>query len=141
MVAMWTAIETLAGDLWTAAVNAHPSELAKLKGSRHRISRKASEKADMKAPSPSPSAGRDEKLVGLSSLLRVSSGTCDLRKLMGKLLREKCDFSTLGGIREAYSVAFNEGVHPDGIDAALGDGSFRRSANTVRKSARTSTPV
>jgi hypothetical protein len=37
IVGMWTAFESLAGDLWVAALDAHPAGLANLAGNRKRI--------------------------------------------------------------------------------------------------------
>jgi hypothetical protein len=37
VIGCWTVVETLAGDLWEAALNSHPGTLIKLRGNRSRI--------------------------------------------------------------------------------------------------------
>jgi hypothetical protein len=81
IVTSWTAFETLAGDLWEAALNSHPHGLSELKG----------EKA------------QGEKTVQISLLRKYSF---DVSKRMGTLLKEKRNFDGLEGFREYYKLAF-----------------------------------
>jgi hypothetical protein len=81
VVNSWTAFETLAGDLWEAALNSHPHGLSELKG----------EKA------------QGEKTVPIGLLQKYSF---DVSKQMGTLLKEKRTFDRLEHIRENYELAF-----------------------------------
>jgi hypothetical protein len=44
----WTAIETMIGDLWEAALNTHPEILAALNGTRKNANYRLSERAENK---------------------------------------------------------------------------------------------
>jgi hypothetical protein len=91
LILCWTAFETLAGDLWEAAVNAHPQILASLYS-----------KSDAKGPG---------KSLPMSYLERHKY---DIKGRMGTILREhRCNFQKLDGIIEAYRLAF-----PDTSDLA-----------------------
>jgi hypothetical protein len=107
----WTAIETMAGDLWEAALNAHPAGLSNLGGQANRL-RKTNR------PSALGSSGErlDSKLVPLSL---IQMNKFDLRQKMGTILKERFGFSRLEGIREAYASAFHR--NNSQIDAALSD--------------------
>lgn len=109
LTGMWTAFESLAGDLWTCAVNAHPQVLAKLEGSKNRISNSQKERERQQ----SDTSGTVEREL----LDKFSRGTYDLRHKMGNVLRESFSFIKLSGIRVAYSRAFSERYEK--IDAAL----------------------
>jgi hypothetical protein len=85
IVGAWTAFETLASDLWEAALNCHPAVLAELRGTRKG------------AP-----AG-ESKTVRLDQLQRFRY---DLSTSMGTILKEKRSFDRLSSIRENYSDAF-----------------------------------
>ena len=76
----WTAFEAMAGDLWEAALNYKPRELAKLSGSKH---------------------GKDSKQIGLDQIQRYNF---DLSTHMGTIFvgTNKYQFDRLSGIREAY---------------------------------------
>jgi len=102
---MWTAFETLAGDIWIAAVNAHPDGLAELKGRKNRISKQA---GDTDATSDQSARGQDDskKEVKLGLLRSASDGTYNLANKMGTALSERFSFSKLSDIRAAYSLAF-----------------------------------
>jgi hypothetical protein len=123
----WTTVETLATDLWEAALNQHPRSLARLGGTRQRISKLAG------------SLGRDRIETGerseeefepkLRDFERITYGTYDASELMGTLLREQFKFQTLSGIRAAYSSAFSK--RSEQIDAALADHSLDK-LNLVR---------
>jgi hypothetical protein len=90
LVMVWTAFETLAGDLWEAAVNVHPHGLAQLAGKNKQ-------------------GGQEKKDQGKMvqfSLLELYD--FDLRTVMGTMQRnmEKVGFTTLDKIRGAYADAF-----------------------------------
>lgn len=142
VVGMWTAFETLAGDLWVAAVNAQPSCLAGLTGTANRVERRMGSNSKQEARvSPTMAEGGsadsgeadDEdrppesgKLISLSEMHKATGGGYDLSKKMGDLLvaSGRVNFVRLEPIREAYSLAFSERVkraRTTGIDAALGD--------------------
>jgi hypothetical protein len=80
IVESWLAFETLAGDLWEAALNANPA-WARTFGS-----------------------------VSLEEMHNLSQGTYDLRGKMGTLLRGRFQFCGLRGIREAYAAAFQREI-------------------------------
>jgi hypothetical protein len=98
----WTAFELLGGDLWEAALNAHPHQLSDLKGRSRR---------NVAQPTPSNVAAAT---VHLTMLQRYDF---DLRARMGSLLKSRFSFTVLDGIREAYAKAFDEGP----ITAVLDD--------------------
>ena len=111
----WTAFETLAGDLWEEAINAHPAELAALRADEGRITKQANA-----VPSPDDSSrGRESKSVKLTVLDAITKGTFALHDKWGTILRQstKFNFQKLSGIRAAYSAAFSRPV--DEIDRAL----------------------
>src|SRR5215216_1665593 len=94
VVNTWTAFETLSGDLWEAALNCHPKELAALTGG--------------KAPKDD-----DGKTVPLKMLQKFGF---DLSKSMGTLLKERnVHFDKLESIRENYGRAFGEGAVTDAL--------------------------
>jgi len=100
IIALWTALEVLASDLWEVALNSHPATLADLPGSPKRIKAGSDgyERLD----------DGDEREVRLSEIRRVTRGNYDLSEKMGSLLKAKFNFSALSGIRTAYSVAFSK---------------------------------
>jgi hypothetical protein len=98
--AMWT---IFAGDLWEAAINGHPSGLSGLHGRKIHSNR----------------AQTEEKTIPLSQIERYGY---DLTSNMGTILREKFNFNSLKGIREAYSVAFHKDTSK--VDASLSDTSL-----------------
>lgn len=124
VVQTWTGFETLAGDLWRAAINAQPRGLADLKGMPTRIEKRA-------GGSPKSTFGEEplseltaEKSVSLSDLSRLTKGEYDVRHRMGDLLWQRFSFATLRGIRRAYSTAFSQTekrARTEKIDAALAD--------------------
>jgi hypothetical protein len=81
IVSSWTAFETLAGDLWEAALNSHPHGLSELKGKN--------------APG--------EKTVQIGLLQKYSF---DISNAMGTLLKETRTFDSLEDIRKNYALAF-----------------------------------
>jgi hypothetical protein len=113
LTSAWTAFETMAGDLWEAALNEHPIGLADLQG----------KKRDKKSSNPSSNneVSENKKLVKLD-LLR--SHNWDTKNKMGTILKEKFAFTTLGGIREAYASAFHKDF--DDIDTFIFNESLDR---------------
>jgi hypothetical protein len=104
----WTIIENMSGDLWEAAVNAHPATLANLNGKPNRLRKtKDLNKANS-------SANKESKTVQLDL---ISMHGFDIHGKMGTLLRERFEFSRLEGIREAYCSAFDKDAVQ--IDRAL----------------------
>ncbi len=84
----WTAFETLAADLWEAALNAHPDCLANLNGGR---------------------AGRIGNEDGKHVLLKdIAKYRWNISSKMGSVLKERYNFSRLDGIRRAYEQAFSK---------------------------------
>jgi hypothetical protein len=116
LIGMWTAIESLFGDLWEAALNAHPAQLATLKGSPSRIKRLH---ATTKSNATSNSRPSESKQVPLDS---IESHQFDIRTKMGTILRQRFEFTKLASVREAYSSAFDH--KSSRIDAALGSNSL-----------------
>jgi hypothetical protein len=84
IAAVWTAFETLSGDLWEESLNSHPRGLSDLKGKER--------------PSKIKSAGQSAKTISETA---IDDG-------MGSRLRSHFHFSGLGGIRTAYQCAFHE---------------------------------
>jgi hypothetical protein len=119
IVCAWTAVETLLGDLWEAALNSHPHGLSDLKGVPKRVQRRA-----LKIKNEKNSMAEREKVwsIPLTEVNRVTRGTYDLSNGMGSVLRESFSFVRLEAIREAYSCAFHENF--DGVDSALSDNSI-----------------
>ncbi len=119
VVGTWTAFETLAADLWIAAVNASPQTLAKLAGRPGRIeSQQGLQSVEPELAEASEDKGDESqeaedtggttRSVSLAMIYSVTKGSFDLRATMGDLLLESREvkFSSLHGIREAYSRAF-----------------------------------
>jgi hypothetical protein len=122
-VGAWATFEALAGDLWVAAINTNPAGLAELKGTASRIERQSVGRAK-KAAGDQENAVDTEKTVRLQDIHEVTRGTYDLSHKMGDVLRRRFKFTTLKGIREAYSVAFSEKekhARTHAIDEALAD--------------------
>jgi hypothetical protein len=115
IVSLWTAIETLAGDLWEASINFHPRILGDLKGSPKRITNNIKNTRARKQ-SEEQSDGNGKSVL-LSDVRRVTRGSYDLSPSLGTLLREKFNFTRFDGIREAYSSAFSEEF--EAMDKAL----------------------
>jgi hypothetical protein len=110
---MWTVFETLAGDLWEAAINEKPNQLAQLNGLARRLKKGKQPPPDS---SVSSSDRREGKSVKLASLQYYN---WDLTGKMGTVLRTRYDFVRLEGIRIAYAEAFSENA--DDLDKILLD--------------------
>jgi hypothetical protein len=127
LTTLWTSFETLSNDLWVAALNAQPTGLADLTGTPNRIGKLAGDKercdeVDELEKTQDSRLGR--KIVYLDDIQRLTRGGYDIRQKMGTLLRGRFKFTTLRGIREAYSTAFSERekkARPANIDKALAD--------------------
>jgi hypothetical protein len=105
----WTAIETMFGDLWEAALNTHPKILASLNG-------KPRKDASQTQQQPKVSGGDQEKKLDLN--LAAKHGF-DLRSCMGTIFRteRRFEFTRLSSAREAYMRAFSE--KSARVDAAI----------------------
>lgn len=108
---MWTAFETMAGDLWEAALNLHPQGLAELKGRRKRLL-KGSDDLGSSGDEEDDAAGI--KSVPLHEIMRHGY---KIENQMGSVLRTRRRFDHLAGIREAYALAFHNKA--DEIDTLL----------------------
>ena len=118
IILAWTSIEVLSGDLWEASVNTFPQRLAKLVGSRNRLSKLSGD--DVQSDRAKGSA----VTLSLQKILEETSGSFEVKELVGTILRrqEECTFISLPAIRESYSRAFDKSSAA--IDAALGDKSL-----------------
>jgi hypothetical protein len=116
---IWTAIETMFGDLWESALNSHPKTLASLNGKPRRIGGTNRETSSEHRGGNIPSF--DPKSI---PLYLVEMNNFDLRSSMGSLFRRqrRFEFTRLTSVREAYSCAFSEKYGK--IDAALASKSF-----------------
>jgi hypothetical protein len=112
---MWTIFETLAGDLWEAAINEKPDILAQLKGKSSRL-RKGRGRSAIDSP---PSHTREDEASKLVRLDLIQFHRWNLSNKMGTVLKSKYDFSRLETLREAYACAFCEKA--DDIDQILSD--------------------
>ena len=112
----WTAFETMAGDLWEAALNVHPSGLSELKGKRKSGQKPSdvNETPDLRGDDSAESASL--KMVPLAELIRHEY---EIRGKMGSVPRARQRFDHLAGIREAYRLAFFKNFEQ--VDAALTD--------------------
>ncbi len=108
LVQSWTAFEVLCGDLWEAAINAHPGVLSDLKGNKR-----------WKVAGGEQGDDESKKHVQIKFL---QMHKYDLRDKMGTVLRERFSFSVLPSIRLAYSQAFSK--DHDQIKAAIEHTSF-----------------
>ena len=121
---MWSDVEVMVGDLWEAAVNAHPKILSNLEGKVPRVKggNTASDQGDS-APNESeePNAGDDpgwtyepssgERSKDSSKMIEIrllESCGFDASRTMGTLLRRsrKVYFTSLRDIKESYGKAF-----------------------------------
>jgi hypothetical protein len=123
IIGAWTAFEALAGDLWEVALNLHPRKLASLVGKSKRIAQTAGrdkwsdDDDESEDGETSPDKQGDEKVVPLKRIHDITFGTFNLEQRMGTLLKKRFKFTSLHGIRKAYSSAFAE--RKDLIDKAL----------------------
>jgi hypothetical protein len=94
LVLFWTAFETLAGDLWEAAVNAHPETLAQMSANNRQL----------------PGEKQERKSVTIDALAKHRY---DIKNKMGTILRaSRGNFQLLDGIANIYTSTF-----PDQYDA------------------------
>jgi hypothetical protein len=108
---MWTVFETLAGDLWETAINEKPNQLAQLSGYTKRLRKGKQPPLDSSLSSSDRREGKSVKLEFLQYY------NWDLTGKMGTVLKSKCDFARLEGIRNAYAEAFSK--EADDIDKIL----------------------
>jgi hypothetical protein len=121
----WTAFETMAADLWERSVNACPGKLASLAGKPNTIGKKAGTTSSGQSENEGlnhSSRNDDPKTISLERAREITRGTFDLSSHMGSLLKGNRKFTTLAGIREAYSLAFSD--HAVFIEEALSDKSL-----------------
>lgn len=116
---IWTAFETMAGDLWEAALNTHPQGLAELKGKRRRLLKGGDE-----APSSDDDTLDDKDGIRSVPLPELIRHEFKIEKRMGSVLKTRRRFDHLPGIREAYALAFfkksdaiDDLLKYDGLDA------------------------
>jgi hypothetical protein len=138
LIGAWTAFETLASDLWVVAVNGSPAWLASLTGSSDRIELLSGIEPKSAVDTPESDEGGDDdsdeetteysmKKITLGEIHKATRGSFNLSDKMGDLLAadpKRLKFTSLSGIREAYSLAFSEKtkkVRTTAIDAALSD--------------------
>ena len=130
VIGTWTAFETLAGDLWEAAINVCPKTLAEQKGTAGRIWQQVLQRKKSQGCVPakgfqsgtiqgSPKSQSDSKQLPLERIVEITEGTFNLGEKMGTLLRSKYDFSVLAKTREAYSVAFAH--YSNKVDECMSD--------------------
>ena len=119
VIGLWTTFETMAGDLWEAALNIHPAGLAELKGKKNRLIG-PNDKDDL----PAEEDETDSKNLKSAPLSEIIRREFDIKASMGSVLRTRQRFDHLAGIREAYGLAFHKKsdeidkwVKHDGIDA------------------------
>jgi hypothetical protein len=123
----WTIIETMTGDLWEAALNAHPGTLAHLNGKSNRMKSSHGGRSESnKSKEDEKTKTKDSKLIALDSIALLGF---DTRNKMGSLLRSRFEFSRLDNIRQAYASAFDRDF--TSIDHALTNQSLD-ALNSVR---------
>ena len=117
LIGTWAAFETLLGDLWEAAVNAHPNTLVDLKGDPKGIHAKVIARrvkdgagkiktVEFRGDRTESKPKSESKQIPVDAIRSITDGSFDLSNKMGSLLRLKYDFSNLGEARAAYSSAF-----------------------------------
>jgi hypothetical protein len=137
IVNAWTAFEVLAKDLWVAAIDAHPDRLVELGGCKNRIENfmrdsnisgkktpraKKDAKADHENDKEDTQEKTSEQSIKVSHMIAIAKGDFNFGDKMGRLLVLLQDFSTLNGMRSAYSRAFSHrSKRVSHIDSALGD--------------------
>jgi hypothetical protein len=85
----WTALETLAGDLWEAAVNVYPDCM-------------------FEQPKPGSKTPRKKPQSKLVELWDIRSQGYDLRGKVGTVLKESVNFTNLDEMRKAYRRVFHD---------------------------------
>jgi hypothetical protein len=107
VIGTWAAFETLAGDLWEEALNAHPDRLSSLEGKETTETKNSIARARGEEGSARTQDDRKEKdnprAIRLDLLGKFGF---DLGKVMGKILRDRFAFSRLEDVRMAYVKAF-----------------------------------
>jgi hypothetical protein len=115
VVGAWTAYETLAGDLWVAALNLHPEGLSDLGGKLTPSIKDSIRRAEKQQDEPrsdeetSPESTRDDNVKGKSINIPIrflQKTHYNLSKDMGNILKSRYEFSKMSSLREAYALAF-----------------------------------
>jgi len=125
LVFAWTAFEAMVTDLWIVAVNNQPNILARLAGYAKRIEKMATGAfKDDDQEEKQKQLVEKGRAVSLNEIGKLTEHGYDLSSKMGNLLSSSSGmkFSTLEGIRRAYSLAFYEKeqkARTDRIDNAL----------------------
>jgi hypothetical protein len=118
----WTAFETMAGDLWEAALNEHPNVLSDLSGKLDKTLKGLTSRKLASVFTPKQQAhakeGQDEEGKWIQ-LEKLKIYNYDVSRRMGTVLRDRFPMSVLPGIRQAYYRAFSQ--DNDEILAALND--------------------
>jgi len=105
---LWTAFEALAGDLWVAALNAHPNVLSDLSGKRSKSNKT---RAEPEPTSPDIEQERDEpdsEAARYLLIMHLKQNDYDLSQHMGHALRHRYNFTKLERTRDAYWEAFKK---------------------------------
>ncbi len=113
IVTAWSALETLFGDLWVSALNAHPHGLSDLKGTKPKAV-KSKEKQKQEKPKDDETRtdqqeaddDKDRDFHQKINMTMLQLYDFNLKEKMGTLLRTNVNFTTLDGIKEAYWRAF-----------------------------------
>jgi hypothetical protein len=126
ILGMWTLFESLADDLWVAALNTYPKTLSRVSGDKKRIQRLSTDrrgkpKQVQMQQQPPPEWGAT---VSLNDIHEITGGSLNLGVHMGDLLRKSYDFDSLDSIRLAYSAAFSK--RSADIDQILSDPALDR---------------
>jgi hypothetical protein len=122
IIQTWTIFESLAEDLWVAALNSHPTGLAGLRG---RPRSKYREKDIVRRIDPSQNSPKDsaDLTISFNDLQRRHF---NLTGIMGSIRKQDVNFRSIYGIRAAYHRAFSE--QSNRIDETLDDPSLQYTA-------------
>lgn len=98
----WTALECVAADCWVTALNQSPTPLA------HRAIASIPQESDVSEIS--------SKLISVGLAAKYNF---DLRNCLGTVLKPKFDFTSVGGMKKAYSAAFKGSSQADELQVIL----------------------
>ncbi|HEY2515731.1 MAG TPA: hypothetical protein VGI39_32905 [Polyangiaceae bacterium] len=90
VIALWTALECLTGDMWESAINANPTLLSKVEF-----------KDGLRVP------GITDKNIEIWQLQKHGF---DLRNKMGTIFRRRFDFSSIEDISKSYKTVFGKEI-------------------------------
>ena len=106
---MWTAFETLAGDLWESALNLHPYGLSELKGKRPKKKRKTMSEVSKQPPDlPEEKDEQEEPEDRWLKVRGLQRFNYNLSQSMGTVLKHRFNFTRLERCRDAYYAAFHK---------------------------------